>query len=176
MKHVLITGDRGVGKSTLIRTVLQQKLSSRNLAGFFTCKGKFAEDGFHEIRIYPAWETERPDSRRNLIGLCDTKVHQVNIDVFNDMGVECIRRSCDNPVIVMDELGFMEAEASGFTASVLDSLNGEIPVIAAVKNRTDIPFLSKILSHPNAEVFYLDERSRDEVLKSVCSFIEDKWL
>ena len=67
----------------------------------------------------------------------------------------------------MDELGFLEAEAVAFTAAVLRALARDIPVIAAVKSRTDVPFLNAVRSMPKAEIFYITRENRDQLLQEL---------
>ena len=63
----------------------------------------------------------------------------------------------------MDELGFMEQDAERFCSRVLELLDGDIPVLATAKSGHDIDFLNKILSHPNADVYYITIENRDEL-------------
>ena len=65
----------------------------------------------------------------------------------------------------MDELGFFEAQAESFTDAVLAALSGDIPVIAAVKSRTDIPFLNAVRAAPRAEVLSITPSNRDELFE-----------
>ena len=65
----------------------------------------------------------------------------------------------------MDELGFFESKADRFTAAVLEALAGDIPVLAAVKSRTDVPFLNAVRAAPKAEVFSITPENRDELYR-----------
>lgn len=52
-RHLLICGERGVGKSTLIRRLLEH--STREVGGFVTKRLPVAyENGFFPIYLYPA--------------------------------------------------------------------------------------------------------------------------
>ena len=50
---------------------------------------------------------------------------------------------------------------------VLEALTGDIPVIAAVKSRTDILFLNAVRSAPRAEVFPITPENRDELFEKL---------
>ena len=51
-RHLLICGERGVGKSTLIRRLLEH--STREVGGFVTKRLPVAdENGFFPIYLYP---------------------------------------------------------------------------------------------------------------------------
>jgi len=162
--HILICGERGVGKSTLIRQLLDTCPLPR--WGFLTRRLQADESGFHPVYIFPAGE-DPLYTPENLIGKCDSRIHNTNLDIFNTLGVEYIRQARPGGVIVMDELGFLESGAEKFTAAVLDALNGDIPVLAAVKNRPDIPFLQKVLSAEKAEVFQITPDNREMLFETL---------
>ena len=163
-KHILITGERGIGKSTLLRALL--KSNTRPLAGFYTKRLDPDETGFHPIYIHPAAAMKEICSEENLIGTCNSKIHHVNSEVFETLGCAYLQASTGQ-LIVMDELGFMEAKSERFCSAVKAALDGDIPVIAILKNRTDIPFLMELRAHPNAEVYTLTEENRDAVRRQL---------
>ena len=166
-KHILICGARGVGKSTLIEKLLQA--CPRPRYGFLTMMEAPGPDGFRPIYIHPA---ERPRkawtyTEENRIGSCDSRTHHTRLEAFNVLGAQYIRAVRPDGIIVMDELGFLEAEAVAFTAAVLRALARDIPVIAAVKSRTDVPFLNAVRSMPKAEIFYITRENRDQLLQEL---------
>lgn len=166
-RHILISGERGVGKSTLIEKLLAA--CPRPRYGFITKMRPADETGFHPIYIHPADVpvTERVYAAANCIGTCDSRTHRPNLDAFETLGVRYIEAARPDGIIVMDELGFFEAKAEGFTAAVLAALAGDIPVIAAVKSRQDVPFLNAVRSAPKAEVFYITPENRDELYEAL---------
>lgn len=173
-KHILIVGNRGVGKSTLISRLLPH--SSRPICGFITKSLPPDETGFHPIYIHPASAPveSRVFTEENLIGTCDTKIHNVNLNVFDTLGVTYLSDLPKDGLIVMDELGFMEAGSEIFTRKVTEALDGDTPVIAAVKSRKDIPFLTKVRSHPKAAVYEITPENRDELYETLLPLIEEK--
>ena len=70
-------------------------------------------------------------------------------------------------VIIMDELGFMESDAQAFRRAVLQTLDGETPVLAAVKNRMDVEFLRQVCAHPRAEVVPINPENREELFRTL---------
>ena len=170
-KHILICGEVGVGKSTLIQRLLTQ--NTRPIYGFITKKLEPDENGFHPIYIHPAGAIERVHKEKNLIGTCDRKIHNINLDAFNTLGVSYLQAKSDG-IILMDELGFMEAKAEAFTRAILDTLDGDIPVIAAVKARFDIPFLEAVRAHPKGKLFMITRENRDRVYEELLPLIQ-RW-
>lgn len=162
-RHILICGERGVGKSTLMEKLLAA--CPRPRYGFITKMRPAGPDGLRPIYIHPAEQpiAERVYTEANCIGVCDSRTHRPCPDVFNTLGVRLIEAARPDGILVMDELAFFEAQAAFFTAAVLNALAGDVPVIAAVKSRTDIPFLNAVLAAPKAEVFYITPENRDEL-------------
>lgn len=169
MTHILICGERGVGKSTLISRLLLE--NARPVYGFLTRRLEPDETGFHPIYIHAAGEKPLICSKDKLIGTCDAKTHNVNIGVFNALGAELLRSAKPGGVIVMDELGFMEATAERFTQAVFAALDGDIPVIAAVKARFDVPFLNNVRAHPKARVYMLEKSCRETLYSELLPVI-----
>ncbi len=171
-RHILICGERGVGKSTLIEKLLQA--SSRPRYGFITKMRPAGPDGFHPIYIHSAATPAeaRTYAEENCIGTCDSRTHRPNLTAFNILGVRYIEAAKPGGIIVMDELGFFEAKADAFTAAVLRALGGDIPVIAAVKSRTDVPFLNAVRAAPRAEVFCITPDNRDELYEQLLPRIQ----
>ena len=160
--HLVICGERGVGKSTCIRRVIRE--TKPEISGFITKSESGTEDGFHDIYIHAAGqsENERHFGKDNLIGSCNKVIHRINTEVFETKGVEYLT-GCRGDIIVMDELGFMEADASAFQQAVIDCLEGDVPVIAAIKPRVDVCFLNRIRCMDKVEVIPIYERTREDV-------------
>lgn len=137
MDKILICGPRGVGKSTLIRRLAA--LYPGPVSGFVTKRLTTADgEGMFPIYIHPA---AQPEDRRqygpeNLAGRCDSRRSARYTPVFDEWGPRLL---AGPGLLVMDELGFLERDASRFQAAVLAALRGPQPVLAAVKNRDD-PF------------------------------------
>ena len=174
-KHILLCGERGVGKSTLIEKLLQA--SPRPRYGFVTKMRAPGPDGFRPVYIHPAGQpaAERVYTEANCVGCCDSRTHRPRLEVFDGLGAEYIRAALPNGILVMDELGFFEAKAERFTDAVLNALAGDIPVLAAVKARTDVPFLNAVRSMPKAEVFCITPENRGELYEALLPRVRALW-
>ncbi len=171
-KHIMLCGARHVGKTTLIKKILAER--DYRLGGFFTKSIVVDDSGFHQIYIHPASqpEDERVYERYNKIGSCNTKIHNINSDVFDDEGVHLLSDVSDANLILMDELGFMEKDSPAFMSRVLELLDGDVTVLGCIKNRTDIPFLNQIRECDKVKVFDIDQSNRDEVFVQVRDMLE----
>ncbi|MBR0090947.1 MAG: hypothetical protein IJP92_04550 [Lachnospiraceae bacterium] len=170
-KHVLICGERGAGKSTLIQKLLRE--SAKPQYGYYTKGSGRDENGRQEIYIYDAAGKDFTPRKECVVGSCDGKSHEAVTKVFDTLGAAYIRAAQPDGIIVMDEIGFFEQDALAFQAAILDALDGDIPVLAAVKAREGIPFLEKVRMHPNADLFILAVENRDalyeELRERVCA-------
>lgn len=166
-RHLLLCGERGVGKSTLIRRLLA--LSTRPLGGFVTLRRRTPDEkGFYPIYLYDAAlpESERRSTAENLAGICDSHSSVRHSEVFDTLGTRYIKAAPENGLILMDELGFLENEAHVFRRAVLDALDGETPVLAAVKPK-DTDFLRAVRGHGNAALVFIGRENRDALYEEL---------
>lgn len=169
MKHILIVGARGVGKSTLIRRVLKEM--DRPVFGFETKKESALANDVKGSPIY-IYEAGKPhmQTEENRIGYCLNHRPEPNGAAF-DRFVPLLRRPVsEDHVILMDELGFLEAASESFCSAVMERLDGDVLVIAAVK-KDDFPFLEAVRNHKNAKCFYITPENRDALFKEVMHYV-----
>ena len=76
------------------------------------------------------------------------------------------------PLILMDELGFMENEAHVFQQKVLEILDGNIPVLGVIKPQS-FPFLDKVRNHPKVKVLDITTENREEKFCELLSVIKN---
>ena len=115
-KHILICGERGVGKSTLIRRLLAE--STLPVGGFVTRRLTQADgDGMFPIYLHAAAlpPEERPYDPEHLVGTCDSRRSIRYPEAFDRLGPPLLT---SGGLLVMDELGFLENDAHLFQAAV----------------------------------------------------------
>jgi len=171
-RHILITGHRGAGKSTLIRRLREQ--IDLPVCGFITKRLTVADaDGMYPIYIHPAaepvesWRFEE----RNRIGRCDSRRKEIHREVFNTLGAELVRPQTGH-LVVMDELGFMEHDARGFQEAVLNALQGKEHVLAALRDM-DESFLNQVRGHDAALCVEVTQENRETLFAELCEQIRD---
>lgn len=170
MMHALIVGARGAGKSTLIGAVLDAL--GREVYGFETKKEGLLADAQRgsPVYIYEARKA-RVQTAENRVGFCKDRRFEAAEEAFDRFAPKLRAAVPSGGIVVMDELGFMESRAEAFCAAVLERLDGEVPVIAAVKDK-DTPFLQAVRSHPKARCFFLTEENRDALAGEVLAFMQ----
>ena len=170
--HILIVGARGVGKSTLIDRVLKELGCA--VSGFETKKEDALADAERGIPIYlyPAGRPHR-QTEATLLGYSRER-HPVALPGAFDRAVNLLTEAeTKGEIIKMDELGFLESGSPAFCRSVLRCLDGDKPVIAAVKEK-DTPFLLAVRNHPKCRCFPITEENRDALLPVVTQFAREE--
>lgn len=164
--HVLIVGEQGVGKTTLIHRIIEEL--GTPVWGFETKKAACQTECGFPVFIHETGK-EWIEAQENLVGYCENKVRQRFPNAF-DRFAEKLQLPQEG-IILMDELGTLENGAEVFCKRVLELLDGETPVLAAVKYK-DTAFLQAVRGHNNAKCFYLTPENRDSLYFEVLAFIK----
>ncbi len=85
------------------------------------------------------------------------------LSTFNQKGVRALQQSGHCPLIIMDELGVFEEEASFFREIVLEKLHSPQPVLGVIKDKKG-PFLDRVRSTPGLEINRIEnQRTRNHL-------------
>ncbi len=156
---VFLYGSRGAGKSTIIKRLLDElKLKP---SGFLTVRGPAGAEGRCDFFIVGAPGGKFDQDNRIAYSYSDGRWESYS-EVFDNIGVGLLTFSGKPEIVVMDELGFMEARAGKFQKRVLEILDEDILVIGVLKRKPE-PFLKKISSHPSVITMEVTEENRDGV-------------
>lgn len=153
-----LTGDRQIGKSTLIRQMIEEQRAKKpdlKIGGFYT-----KPDG-EDIRMFYAGNPDKSFivGKRKICGY---------EEAFNTEGVALLESDSTKKadLIIMDELGWMESSAAEFSKAVLETLDyaskkniavfGVLrkdcnsDLINSIKNRSDVKIKSLSRLQPKA--------------------------
>lgn len=130
--NLFLTGEIQVGKSTLLRKLLQK--SGLRPGGLETGFGPWRAEAERNLFLYPYGA---PDySEDSVCARMGPGGKTVRPEVFDRRGSALIRAAMADPaadVVVLDELGFLETDAKEFRKAVLEALAGEKPVWGVVR-------------------------------------------
>ena len=165
-KHLFLTGDKQVGKSTLLRRLIEAK--QLDCSGFetqaFYLNGERRGFLLHGRVDLPPFENDCIVCAR--IG--EKKAAPV-LETFNQNGVNILLKSLksDSPYILMDELGRLEGRAEAFYAQVLKTLDGEKRVLGVLQ-KCDSSLVSEIMDRDDVTVLTVTSENREELLDMLC--------
>ena len=164
MKHILLTGDIQTGKSTAINRALKGK--DIILGGYRTVGGLRRADGNSYVHLLraDAYEPLAPHNRvlhrKPTYGKISFNINKL---LYNTKGVSLLKNlPKDCQLILMDEIGKREKDCHAFCQAIMDTLDGDIPVLGVMQIRPD-DFLDQIRNHPKVEVIRLTEDNREEI-------------
>lgn len=130
--HVFLTGEIQIGKSTVINKTTA--LVNKNIGGFQTYFGP--DRGLPNRRLYmnPAAESKIIREENTIVQFREEKSPLVQSGKFDTYGVKLIQNARkESSLIIMDECGNLERKAILFQGEILDTLDGEIPIIGVME-------------------------------------------
>lgn len=174
MKHLFLTGKIQTGKSTAINRALMGK--DLTLGGYRTVsslRDRDYDSYVHLLRV-DRYEPLAPHNRvlyRKVI--YGRTYFEVNTHVYEEKGTSLLRNLPENcDLILLDEIGKREKHCAKLRQAILDTLDGDVPVLGVVQIRPD-SFLDQIRSHPNVELVTVTEDNRENVFRYVEKYISN---
>ncbi|MGY4686404.1 nucleoside-triphosphatase [Petrotoga sp. DB-2] len=173
-KNIFLTGFVGVGKSTIISKVIKQL--SLNISGFSVAReGK--KNNWNSFYLIDASSLSKDNQPRknefNRFAFRNdySKNWEINIQVFDKIGVQLLTNIDHADVVIMDELGRFELTAYQFQKKVKEVLNSDKPVLGVIKDESNA-FLDDIRNRKDVQIFRVTLENREEVYKEVLSLIK----
>lgn len=134
-RHLFFTGEKGVGKTTLLKGLLAQYQGP--VGGFFTLKTTGVRPGRYTVHLLRPNQGEKP-REENLLFCCGDPVDSHIAARFDGLGCAALAAKEDAGLLVMDEIGPHEQGAQGFCKAVFQALDGETPILGVLQ-RADTP-------------------------------------
>jgi nucleoside-triphosphatase len=166
--HVLVTGVPGVGKTTLIRTVVAA-LAHRRPVGFYTAeiREEGERKGFALVSL---------DGRRGLLAHVTIRSRHrvgrygVDVEGFDRFLDEIPFQGPDAGLVVIDEIGKMECASARFRALVRRILDSDTRLLATVARRGS-GLIAEVKERPDVEVVELTSRNRELLAGEIAGWL-----
>lgn len=170
--HYFLTGERQVGKSTIINRIVKE--TGFSVGGF---KTSFGADRFTatEKKLYMY------DAAKELIADEDHIICQMSSqgisprpEQFDKLGTEYIRRGLQNncQLLIMDECGRLEKDAEIFRTAVIETLDTANTVLGVIQ--IELPEWTKaIYLRSDVELITVTKTNRDEVAERLIKKVKE---
>lgn len=170
MKHVLLVGRPGVGKTTLIKQ-LAQSLRRGPIDGFYT--EELREDG-ERLGFWLSTLDGRQVllAHRQMDSPYRVGAYKVNVTVLDDVAVTIIRRAMRQALILfIDEIGKIELSSQAFQRAVEDAI-ARGPRVVATGGLQRLPFLDTLKRRRDVELIPLTESNRKALLEELTARLQ----
>ena len=168
----LVTGPPGVGKSTLVSSVILRLKSRGIIVGGCTTGEKRlggVRVGF-EVKDLTNGTTGELASTSGRLGPRVGK-YRVNLSDLASVGAKGLSDAADvSELMVIDEVGPMELVSPDFRRAVRKCIDSGKPILAVVHERLDDDLLAELRSKAK-ELVELDTNNRDEATDQVAAEI-----
>jgi nucleoside-triphosphatase len=170
-RTLLLTGRPGVGKTTLVKIVVET-LGER-AGGFYTAeiRGPGGRQGF---RLATLDGQETVMAHVSVRGQGRPRVGRYGVDVaaIERVGVAALRRAMSaGRIVVIDEIGKMELFCGPFKDVVLVAVGGPCAVLATVMAKPN-PWVDALKALPQVVVWEVTVGNRGGMAKEIVAWLE----
>jgi len=168
---LLLTGSPGVGKTTLVRRIIE-RLPAIRPRGFYTeeLRERGVRRGFRAVSFDGG---ERMMAHVNIEGPHRVGKYVVDLAAIDELAKNSLTLNHRHRVYVIDEIGRMECLSSAFVDAVSLLLASEVVVVATIGAR-DGGFIAETKSRDDVELWHVTRANRDELVARGVTWIEQR--
>jgi nucleoside-triphosphatase len=168
-RTILLTGRPGVGKTTVIKRVVEQ-LGAR-AGGFYTAEMRKGgrRQGFKIVTL---------DGQEGILSHVDIKGrprvsrYGVNLTDLDEVAVAALRQAiAEADIIVVDEIGKMELFSEEFRKAVTEAVESVKPVLGTVMATRD-PWVDSLKALPQVTVIEVTQDNREQMVPLVMELLQ----
>ena len=167
--NILLTGEPGIGKTTLIVQILDA-IKDLQVVGFYT--REIRQGGIRKgFELIDFGGSKRLLSHVNIKSPFRVGKYGVDIKGFDSFleGIEFLDPSTD--LIVIDEIGKMELHSTKFNTLIGQILDSDISLIATVALR-DTGIFGHIKHRPDVTLFKMTRQNRKRLLDDIMLLLD----
>jgi len=159
---ILLTGDPGCGKTTVVRRVVERLTGHVPMTGFVTeeIRETGSRKGFRGLTL---------DGHDFVLAHVDSESdlrvgpYGVEVEGLERVGVPSLTPTSETGLIVLDEIGKMESFSETFRDRVQELLDGDTPVLATVAVH-GVGFVKRVRHNSKASLVRMTRKSRDAMV------------
>ena len=155
-KHLFLTGKKRVGKSTVLRKLLE---NHEEIPGGFRTLRIPNEEGCSVHMFSPG---EEKCTSENRVFYRHKGILYLDVADFDRIGCNLLETSRGRELILMDELGPTEADALEFRRAVWQTLEDAAHVYGVLQ-MADSDFLDRVASRDDVLVVTVTEENREDL-------------
>jgi len=174
-EHILLlTGRPGVGKTTVIRRVVDRlRPIGWHLGGFYTeeIRERDTRKGFRAVTMAGDGVTV---AHADTGGMPKVGKYTVDVPALDEVAEATLRHDAkDADAVIIDEIGKMECLASGFLDATTDLLDQPLPLVATVA-KSGRGLISEVKNRPDARLVEVTRHNRDDLPERIIGWLESR--
>ena len=166
--HVFLTGEKQVGKSTLVSAVLfSVGLKYSGLRSISV----FDEKNDRNVYLVPAGGGSNEPAV--LAGVCSNRhITERHPEVFDEVGCRLLDFDEDTELVVIDEIGNMERDAKRYSDRIMALLDrSDVRILGVLQKKADSDLAQAIRKHPNVRMIEVTEENRDALVPVIIGLL-----
>lgn len=162
--HIFLTGEKQVGKSTLVSAVLtatELKYSGLRSISVF--------DENNDRNVYLISVSKDSPEHPALVGICSNRhITEKHPEVFDDVGCRLLDFRPGTELVVIDEIGNMESDAHRYSERILSLLDRtDIRVLGVLQKMAKTNLAATIRQHPNVRMIEVTPENRNDLVRVI---------
>ncbi len=170
--HILITGQPGVGKTTLSRT-LATRLAKYHPAGFYTEEIRDEQGNREGFRLVTLCGRQLVLSHIHHSGPYRVSRYGVDVPGFEQLLAELDLRHVQSRLIVIDEIGKMECLSRRFTDDMTALLNSPKMLIATIAMKGE-GFIRQVKDRPDCRLVMVTRENRNRLANDLVAEVQSR--
>ena len=167
--HVFLCGDKHIGKSTLVKKILEKAAYSYDGLLSFS---RFI-DGDRHVFL----KSVKGQEEGVLCGICSKQhITERRMQVFDDNGCQILEKAAsDSDVVVIDEIGSMEKDAQAYSKCIKKLVESQKPlVIGVLQDKAQTELAKWLRSRENIIWYRVTEENRNNLVTEISGRITDE--